>query len=151
QSGPGALGERDSRSVVAAGAKIHPGLTRADKAVRTRRACRDVVDSLRDRIPLRSRQSSPGETSRGIFTPQRPNSIHICCGRTVTVGLEFIRLARLSWRSLWIPKPARTAHRPVPLGSHATPTRGCNSARALFRINTDLPTFGCVRMNPAWS
>src|SRR5947208_15535712 len=71
--------------------------------------------------------------------------------RALNGALEFIRFARLSWRSLWIPKPARTAHRPVPLGSHAKPTRGCKSARALFRINTDLLTFGCVRMNPAWS
>src|SRR5438552_17613677 len=71
--------------------------------------------------------------------------------RTLNGGLEFIRFARLSWRSLWIPKPARTAHRPVPLGSHATLTRGCHSARALFRVNTSLRPFGCVRMNRAWS
>src|SRR5437667_558288 len=66
-------------------------------------------------------------------------------------GLEFIRFARLSWRSLLIPKPARTAQRPVPVGSHAKPTRGCQSAMALFSINADLPTFGWVRMNPARS
>src|SRR5207244_459076 len=47
--------------------------------------------------------------------------------RTLNGGLEFIRFARLSWRSLWIPKPARTAQRPVPVGSHAMPTRGCQS------------------------
>src|SRR5213593_4641509 len=71
--------------------------------------------------------------------------------RALNGALEFIRFARLSWRSLWIPKPARTAQLPVPVGSHARPTRGCQSERALFRMNTDSPTFGCVRMNPAWS
>src|SRR2546427_11726768 len=71
--------------------------------------------------------------------------------RALNGALEFIRFARLSWRSLWIPNPARTAQRPVPLGSHATPTRGCQSASALFSINADLPMFGWVRMNPAWS
>src|SRR6059036_2553608 len=71
--------------------------------------------------------------------------------RALNGALEFIRFARLSWRSLWIPKPARTAQRPVPVGSHATPTRGCQSAMALFSINADLPTFGWVRMNPLWS
>src|SRR5215510_2754299 len=45
-------------------------------------------------------------------------------------GFESRRNDRLSWRSLWIPNPARTAQLPVPVGSHAMPTRGCNSAFA---------------------
>src|SRR6266850_267139 len=95
---------------------------------------------------------APGESlGSGPFLRMVKIGVFGITSRTLNGGLEFIRFARLSWRSLWIPKPARTAHRPMPLGSHATPTRGCNSARALFRINTDLPTFGCVRMNPAWS
>src|SRR5207249_8522943 len=77
--------------------------------------------------------------------------VFVITSRALNGGLEFIRFARLSWRSLWIPKPARTAQRPVPVGSHATPTRGCQSARALFSINADLPMYGWVRMNPFWS
>ena len=77
QSGAGALSERDSPSVVAAVAQIHPGLSGADKAVRTRRACRDVVDSLGHNVPLRSREGTPRETSRGICTPHRSNGIAV--------------------------------------------------------------------------
>src|SRR5437016_9765848 len=95
---------------------------------------------------------APGELlGSGPFLSIVKSGVFGIISRTLNGGLEFIRFARLSWRSLWIPKPARTAQRPVPVGSHAKPTRGCKSARALFRINTDLPTFGCVKMNPAWS
>src|SRR5213593_2706715 len=87
----------------------------------------------------------------GPFLRIVSTGVFVITSRPLNGALEFIRLARLSWRSLWIPKPARTAQRPVPVGSHARPTGGCKSARALFRMNTDSPTFGCVRMNPAWS
>src|SRR5215510_4231026 len=91
---------------------------------------------------LRIGGTGPNVSTSGVFG---------ITSRALNGALEFIRFARLSWRSLWIPKPARTAQRPVPVGSHARPTRGCKSARPLFRMNTDSPTFGCVRMNPAWS
>src|ERR1043166_6591105 len=95
---------------------------------------------------------APGESlGSGPFLSIVKSGVFAITSRTLNGGLEFIRFARLSWRSLWIPKPARTAQRPVPGGAHAMPTRGCKSARALFRMNTDSPTFGCVRINPAWS
>src|SRR5215510_14453064 len=95
---------------------------------------------------------APGESlGSGPFLSIVSSGVFWITNRALNGALEFIRFARLSWRSLWIPKPARTAQRPVPVGSHAKPTRACKSARALFRMNTDSPTFGCVRMNPAWS
>src|SRR5213593_1302727 len=95
---------------------------------------------------------APGESlGSGPFLSIVSSGVFAITSRALNGALEFIRFARLSWRSLWIPKPARTAQLPVPVGSHARPTRGCQSERALFRMNTDSPTFGCVRMNPAWS
>src|SRR5213083_834343 len=95
---------------------------------------------------------APGESlGSGPFFRIVSSGVFGITSRALNGGFEFIGFARLSWRALWIPKPARTAHRPAPVGSQATPTRGCKSARALFRINTDLPTFGWVRMNPFWS
>src|SRR2546425_7688771 len=60
--------------------------------------------------------------------------------RGLNGGFWSSRNARLSWRSLYIPNPARTAQDPVPVGSHATPTRGCNSAFALFSVKHERPT-----------
>src|SRR2546421_10179099 len=92
---------------------------------------------------------APGESlGSGPFLSISSSGLFAITSRTLNGGLEFIRFARLSWRSLWIPKPARTAQRPVPVGSHARPTRGCQSAIALFSINDDLPTYGCGGMNP---
>ena len=68
------------------------------------------------------------------------------CSRAFVGGLAWIRMLRLSCRSLWIPKPARTAQVPVPVGSHARPTRGCNNSLALFRSRHDLPTTGFVEI-----
>src|SRR5439155_26749796 len=94
----------------------------------------------------------PGDSlGSGQFLRIVSSGVFGITSRALKGGLEFIRFARLSWRSLWIPKAARTAQRPVPVGSHAMPTRGCQSAMALFSINADLPTFGWVRMNPARS
>src|SRR5438034_5794368 len=86
---------------------------------------------------------APGESlGSGPFLSMVSSGVFGMTSRALNGGLEFIRFARLSWRSLWIPKPARTAQRPAPVGSHATPTRGCQSARALFSINADLPMYG---------
>src|SRR5205809_7687258 len=92
---------------------------------------------------------APGESlGSGPFLRIVSSGVFGITNRTLNGGLEFIRFARLSCRSLWIPKPARTAQRPVPVGSHARPTRGCQSALALFSSNADLPTNGCVMMTP---
>src|SRR5881409_3155095 len=84
----------------------------------------------------------------GPFLRIVSTGVFVITSRPLNGALEFIRLARLSWRSLWIPKPARTAQRPVPVGSHATPTRGCKSALALLTRNTDSLTSAWVRMTP---
>src|SRR5262245_14632830 len=55
-------------------------------------------------------------------------------------------VARLSWRSLWIPKPARTAQVPVPVGSQDKPTRGCSNNLAWFSVRQDLPLRGSVEI-----
>src|SRR5437667_542892 len=87
----------------------------------------------------------------GPFLSIVSTGVFVITSRPLNGAFEFIRFAILSWRSLWIPKPARIAQRPVPVGSQARPTRGCQSAMALFSMNTDLPTRGWVRMNPARS
>src|SRR5437667_5906789 len=87
----------------------------------------------------------------GPFLSIVSTGVFVITSRPLNGALEFIRLARLSWRSLWISKPARTAQRPVPVGSHARPTRGCPSALAVISVNDDRPTYGWVRMNPARS
>src|SRR5206468_11018349 len=68
--------------------------------------------------------------------------------RPLNGGLELSRLARLSWRSLGIPKPARTAHLPAPLGSQTKPTRGCQRERALFRMSGNFPISGSDTIKP---
>src|SRR5436309_15414246 len=45
--------------------------------------------------------------------------------RALNGALEFIRFARLSWRSVWIQNQPRTAQRPGPLGSDAASRHGC--------------------------
>src|SRR5205809_6957850 len=47
-----------------------------------------------------------------------------------------------------MPKPARTAQLPVPVGSHARPTRGCKSAFALFSVRHEDPINGSVSGSP---
>src|SRR5438067_12820267 len=92
---------------------------------------------------------APGESlGSGPFLSIVSSGVFAITSRALNGALEFIRFARLSWRSLWIPKPARTAQRPVPVGSHARPTRGCKSALALLTRNTDLLTSAWVRMTP---
>src|SRR6267142_1494576 len=64
--------------------------------------------------------------------------------RALKGWLALRRCARLSWRSLRIPTAARTDQVPLPLGSQATPTRGCSSALALFFKNGERPIRGLV-------
>src|SRR5205823_12416469 len=64
--------------------------------------------------------------------------------RAANGGLGCARMPRLSTRSLWIPKAARTDQFPLPVGSQARPTRGCNNSFAWFRSRQDLPMRGLV-------
>src|SRR5436309_245031 len=66
--------------------------------------------------------------------------VNVNCSRAFVGGLGCSRIPRLSIRSLWIPKPARTAHVPVPVGSQARPTRGCNNSLAWFVSKHEFPT-----------
>src|SRR5439155_17525540 len=99
QSSASALSERDRPSVIAAVTQIHPGLSGADKAVRTRvrttRPPREVLRSLPNAAwdsalvlwtGVSGQEGSTSETSRGICTPNRWNGIHIDGGRKV-IGL----------------------------------------------------------------
>src|SRR5881296_4128280 len=95
---------------------------------------------------------APGESlGSGPFLRIVKSGVFGITSRTLNGGLEFIRNARLSWRSLWTPKPARTAQLPVPVGSQASPTRGCKSAFALFSVRQEDPTKGSVSDTPALS
>src|SRR6058998_2516070 len=60
--------------------------------------------------------------------------------RAANGGLGWARMPRLSMRSLWIPKAARTDHVPLPVGSQARPTRGCNNSLAWFVSKHEFPT-----------
>src|SRR5881628_1282712 len=90
---------------------------------------------------------APGESlGSGPFLSIVSSGVFAITSRALNGALEFIRFARLSWRSLWIPKPARTAQLPVPVGSHARPTRGCNNSLAWFWLRHDLPITGSVEI-----
>src|SRR5439155_24901684 len=54
------------------------------------------------------------------------------------------RMPRLSIRSLWILNPVRIAQVPVPVGSQANPTLGCNNSFARLSLKQDLPTVGSL-------
>src|SRR5213594_2655382 len=77
------------------------------------------------------------------YVPRSPfNGVN--CSRAFTGGLGCSRIPRLLIRSLWIPKPARTAHVPVRVGSQARPTRGCNSSLAWLVSKHESATTGSV-------
>src|SRR2546422_9589362 len=59
-------------------------------------------------------------------------------------GLGWTRMPRLSIKSLWMPKAARTAQVPVPVGSQARPTRGCSNSLAWFSSMQDFAIIGLV-------